>query len=162
MLKKILMGLGALFLLFIIIGVASGGDENGSTSVTDSSGDTASEEPQTSDSDTSGDEVAEEAVEPEKEPKKGPMTFGNWEVQGKIQPKADALGDFEAAFRVKNISDAPDAGFFTVSILKGNNIWATMDCSTSEIGPDQVGTAECISTDKFRRGWSEISIENAF
>lgn len=163
MLKNILIGLAVL----IALGVVFGSNSDEDTSATDTSGDTASEtsEP-TGASDTSGDDIEEvaeeEPVEPEKEPKKGPMTFGNWEVQGKIQPKADSLGDYEAAFRVKNISDAPDSGFFTVTILKGNNIWGTMDCSTADIGPGEVGTAECMSTDKFRRGWSEIAIENAF
>lgn len=162
MLKNILIGLAVL----IALGVVFGSNSDEDTSATDTSGDTASEtsEP-TGASDTSGDTeevVEEEQVEPEKEPKKGPLTFGNWEVQGKIRPQADGLGDFEAAFRVKNISDAPDSGFFTVSVLKGNTIWATMDCSTADIGPGQVGTAECVSMDKFRRGWSEIAIENAF
>ena len=163
MFKKILIGLGALFLLFIIIGVASGGGEDNTAS--DTSGDTATEtEEPTGASDTSGDdEIPEEQVSPEEEPKKGPMTFGNWEVQGKLKPKADPLGDFTVqAFRIKNTSDAPDTGFFTISVLKGNNVLATLDCSTSEIGPGQTGTAECFSTDKFKRGWTEIAIENAF
>lgn len=162
MLKKILIGLAVVIALAVIFAPS---DED--TTASDTSGDTTSDTSEaTGASDTSGDTeeetVPEEQVEPEKEPKKGPMTFGNWEVQGKIQPKADSLGDFEAAFRVKNISDAPDSGFFTISVLKGNNIWATLDCTTSDIGPGQVGTAECISMDKFRRGWSEIAIENAF
>ena len=107
-------------------------------------------------SDTAGDTEAVDADT------SGSMSVGNWKVIGKIKPKADFGGDFQATFRVKNVSDAEDAGFFTVNVLKGNNILGSMDCVSSPAAPGAISTVDCMSTDKFRRGWSEITIENSF
>lgn len=91
----------------------------------------------------------------------GPVSWGNWEVVGPISPKPE-FGDYALTMRVKNTGDAPDSGFFTVTILKGQNILGTLDCSTSEVKGGQVATADCMSTDKYATGWSEITVENAF
>jgi hypothetical protein len=63
---------------------------------------------------------------------------------------------------VKNTSDAVDQGMFTVTILKGSEILGTAMCSTSDVNPGAVATAECFSSDDFVPGWTELTIENAF
>lgn len=93
---------------------------------------------------------------------KGPLVWGNWQVVGKIQVKDDGLHDFDVVARVKNTGDSPDEGLFTVTILKGNKILGTADCSTSTVGPAAIGTADCFSMDKYVPGWTEVTIENAF
>ena len=108
------------------------------------------------DSDTSGDAGATASDNG------GALTVGNWKVVGKIAPEADFIGDFQATFRVKNTSDAEDTGIFTVNVLKGNKIMASMDCTSSPAAPGAIATVDCMSTDKFKRGWSEVTIENSF
>jgi len=93
--------------------------------------------------------------------KNGPLVWGNWETVGPITPKQDGLDDFELNFRVKNTSDAADSGWFTVTVLKGQAIMTSFDCTTSEIGPGQIGLAKCLSTDEYHPGWTEITIENS-
>lgn len=94
---------------------------------------------------------------------KGPITWGNWQVVGKLQvTKEDYTNDYSVITRVKNTGDAVDQGFFTVTILKGNDILGTADCSTSDVNPGSVAVATCSSMDSFKPGWTEVTIENAF
>ncbi|WP_232676859.1 hypothetical protein [Nocardioides sp. R-C-SC26] len=93
---------------------------------------------------------------------KGALTWGNWEVVGKLQVDQDGLNQYDVVTRVRNIGDSVDSGFFTVTILKGTDIVGTATCSTSDINPGSVGTAECFSTDDFVPGWTEVTIEDAF
>lgn len=93
---------------------------------------------------------------------KGALTWGNWQVVGQLQVSADGLDQFDVVTRVKNISDSPDEGLFTVTVLKGDEILATANCSTSTVAPGSVGLADCISMDDFVPGWTEVTIENAF
>lgn len=111
--------------------------------------------------DKGGDKPADTADNSSKG--KGAITWGNWEVVGKLQvTKEDFTGDYAVVTRVKNTGDDPDDGFFTVTILKGTNILGTADCSTSTVNPGATGTADCISTDKYQDGWTEVTIENSF
>lgn len=87
---------------------------------------------------------------------------GNWKIIGKIKPEADPLGHFAATFRVRNTSDAPDIPMLTVNVLKGQRIFSSMDCTGGEIKPRGVVTVDCFSTDKFKRGWSKVTVENTF
>jgi hypothetical protein len=84
-------------------------------------------------------------------------TVGNWQVQGKLTPKDDGLGDFGMTFRVLNTSSTEDTGIFTVDVLKGNTIWTSMTCTTSKVAPGQIGTTDCIGGDKFRTGWTDVT-----
>lgn len=94
--------------------------------------------------------------------KGGPMQVGDWEVQGKIHPEDDGLGDFAATFRVKNTGDTDRRPLFTVNALKGNKILGSMTCSGPNTPPGSIATVDCISTDAYKSGWSEVTIENAF
>lgn len=89
-------------------------------------------------------------------------TVGNWKVQGQLTPKNDGIGDFGLTFRVLNTSSSPDNGVFTVDVLKGQTIFTSMTCSTPQVAPGQIGTATCLSGDKFKTGWTDVTIENAF
>jgi hypothetical protein len=90
------------------------------------------------------------------------LSAGNWEVQGDVVVKRDFAGDFTANFRVENVSDTSDSALLTVSVLNGDTILGTIDCTTRAIGPGQIGNASCISLDKFSADWSEITLENTF
>jgi len=94
---------------------------------------------------------------------KGPLVWGNWEVVGRLQvTKEDFSGDFAVVTRVKNTGDSSDTGIFTVTILKGNNILGTADCTTPEIAAGSMGTASCFSTDNYKQGYTEVTIEDSF
>lgn len=93
---------------------------------------------------------------------KGALTWGNWEVVGKLQVKNSGLDMYQVDTRVKNVGDSTDTGIFTVTILKGTEILGTADCSTADIEPGGVGTANCFSTDDFKQGWTEVTIEDSF
>jgi hypothetical protein len=93
---------------------------------------------------------------------KGAIAWGNWQVVGKIQVKDDGIGSYDVKLRVKNTSGSKDTGIFTVNMLKGNTILGQADCTTPDIGPGEVGTANCFSTDDFKPGWTEITIEDSF
>lgn len=88
-------------------------------------------------------------------------TFGNWEVQGKLTPVDDGIGDFGMTFRVLNTGSTSDRGLFTVDVLKGDTILTALTCFTSNVAPGSIGTAQCSSTDGFQTGWTNITIENA-
>jgi hypothetical protein len=158
MFKKILLGILAVFVIIIGISVATGGgeDEPEDTTASQPEESTAPEEEAPDTKKEAADTEVDEADEP------GPMTVGNWEVVGKIKPEDDGLGDFTATFRVENTGDAEDTGVFTVNVLKGDDIMASMDCIGSPVAPGSIGTVDCISTDPFKKGWSEITIENSF
>lgn len=94
--------------------------------------------------------------------KNGPLTWGDWQTVGPLQLKEDALDMYGLTFRVKNRADSKETGIYTVTVLKGNKVLTTLDCTTGEIGPGQVGTAECFGTDDFKPGWTEITVEDAF
>ncbi|HSV41773.1 MAG TPA: hypothetical protein VLI04_23610 [Nocardioidaceae bacterium] len=94
---------------------------------------------------------------------KGAITWGNWEVVGQLQvTKEKFTGDYAVVTRVKNTGDDPDEGLFTVTVLKGTEILGTADCFTSTVASGSVGTADCISVDKYKDGWTEITIEDSF
>ena len=158
---KILTAILALFVIGVIASAAgSGGDPKipaaGNTDTTSDTSDTAgNSEPATSNE--------PEAAAPDNSTKgKGPLVWGNWETVGSIDVKDDGLNDYALTFRAKNTGDSPDEGFFTVTVLKGQNILGTMTCSTSTVQPGAIGTADCISTDTYTKGWTEVTIENAF
>lgn len=94
---------------------------------------------------------------------KGAITWGNWQVVGKIQVTNEQYtNDFSVILRAQNTSDSPDEGFFTVTILKGQSVLGTATCSTSTVQPGAIGTANCGSLDKYRAGWTSVTIEDAF
>ncbi len=94
---------------------------------------------------------------------KGAITWGNWEVVGKLQvTKEEFVDTFAVVARVKNTKDSADRGAFTVTILKGTEILGTATCSTSEVQPGAVATANCFSGDDYKAGFTEVTIENAF
>jgi hypothetical protein len=94
---------------------------------------------------------------------KGAITWGNWEVVGKLQvSKEDFTGSFAVVTRVRNTGDDADEGYFTVTILKGEQVLGTATCYTSTVQPGAIGTAKCSSTDDFKPGYTEVTIEDAF
>ena len=65
--------------------------------------------------------------------KNGPLTWGNWQVVGQPQiEKNGALEMYDVKLRVKNIGDSEDQGLFTMTLLKGDNVLATVDCNTAD------------------------------
>ena len=132
---------------------------------TETKGDTSAsqKEKSASDTKTSTNQKPKAKPKPDNSSKgRGPLTWGNWQVVGKLQVKDDGLHSYGVVTRVKNTSDSPDEGIFTVTILKGTKILGTADCTTSTVSPGGVGLANCFSTDSFVPGWTEVTIENAF
>ena len=148
--------------IIIIIAAASGG------------GDSEEEAPeaeatnsQSGDGQSAPDDGAEGATEQEvpdnSSTGRGPITWGNWEVVGRLQvTEEEFTGDYSVVTRVTNTGDSPDSGLFTVTILQGNEILGTADCSTSEAAPGATVTANCISVDTFNGDYDEVTIENTF
>jgi len=162
---KILTAILALFVIGIIASAAgAGGDDTPAASdpatTQTPDGSTASQTPSST----------EPESEPEPEPEvadnstkgKGPLVWGNWETVGSIKLTDDGLNSYGLTFRAKNTGDSPDEGFFTVTVLKAQDILGTLTCSTSTVQPGAIGTADCFSTDDYTKGWTEITIENAF
>jgi hypothetical protein len=147
--------------LIIIIAVAAGG--GGSSD--DSSGDDKGKDATNSQSgDGKAPTSAPEKAAPDNSSKgKGAITWGNWEVVGRLQvTKEEFSGDYAVVTRVKNTGDDADTGLFTVTILKGTEILGTADCSTAETDPGNTVTANCISTDKFNGDYTEVTIDDSF
>jgi hypothetical protein len=149
--------------VLIVIGAAAGGsgsDDKG-TQATDSptapATNSQTEEPTADPPSTKKAAVADNSSKG-----KGAITWGNWEVVGKIQVTKDALDQFDVVTRVRNTGDDSDEGLFTVTILKGDEILGTADCSTSTVQPGAIGTADCISLDNFKPGWTEVTIEDSY
>lgn len=155
--KPLWIGLIALVAIIgISVAASGGGDDAKDTSASQSA------DPGTGAEKDKSDKAEEAEVPSNSTNGDGALAWGNWEVVGKIQISDDGLGDYAADLRVKNTSDAVDTGMFTVTVLKGETILGTIDCSTSEIGPGSVGTASCFSSDKYTKGWTELTIENMF
>lgn len=149
--------------LAAIVGISAANSGGSSTSTNDDTAPTAASQKVTTakDAKPAGDKSS--AAKPDNTSKgKGAITWGNWEVVGRVQVKNNVLNSYDVVTRVKNTGDAVDQGAFTVTILKGTNILGTATCTTSDVNPGAVATANCFSGDDFVPGWTEISIENAF
>lgn len=162
--RNILLIVGGLFLLMVgcsVAVIAASGDPDATSDTQTEAAPSA--EPAPEEASPPKDAPEEEVDEPREEADEpAPLAVGNWEVVGQIEPEDDGLGDFGATFRVENTGDSDDEGLFTVNVLKGDDIWASMDCVTSTVAPGAIGTASCISIDEFRTGWDEITIEDSF
>lgn len=156
--KKRWIGLIAIVVIAIAAGAGSGGGD-------DDKGSQVADAPVTNSQSGDGDKPAEEKpAGPDNSSKgKGAITWGNWQVEGRLQvSKEDFSGDFAVVTRVRNTGDEADTGIFTVTILKGSEILGTADCTTPEIDPGAIGTANCFSTDDFKAGYTEVTIEDSF
>ncbi|HEY0905372.1 MAG TPA: hypothetical protein VGE14_15910 [Marmoricola sp.] len=153
------------FLALVIIGsAAASGSEDKGSQAGDGPTDTPSAAVTNSQTEGPASETPEPAEEADNSSKgAGAITWGNWQVVGKIQVKKEQFtDDYSVITRVRNTGDEPDEGFFTVTMLKGEEILGTADCSTSTVQSGAIGTADCFSTDAFKPGWTEITIEDAF
>jgi hypothetical protein len=150
------------FLGLCVIGViasAAGGGGGDTAPVAGDTTTTATSNP----SDASQPQPSDEPQAPDNSTNgKGPLVWGNWESVGPIDVKDDGLNDYALTFRAKNTGDSPDEGLFTVTVLKGQSILGTLTCSTSTVQPGALGTSDCFSTDSYTKGWTEVTIENAF
>lgn len=152
----------ALVVLIVIGSLASTGSDKGSQNDQASSTPTAKATNAQTEAPTDTTSAPAPAVKQGSKNGSG-ITWGNWEVVGKIQVTKEAYSnDYSVITRVRNTSSDPDEGFFTVTMLKGEQILGTATCSTSTVQPGAVGTANCSSMDKFKPGWTEITIEDAF
>lgn len=99
---------------------------------------------------------------------KQPMKWGNWQLVGKIKVEKGFNGEFDPDFQVKNTGGESDTGTFTVTFRKGKTALGTADCTTAlsldgtEVRPGDVGPIRCTGGDDFKKGWTEITIKDAF
>lgn len=82
-------------------------------------------------------------------------------VLGQIQIRPDSLNDFEAVFRVRNDTSNAKMAYFAMTLLKGQRIMATLDCSSagSNVRPGSTTTVECTTTDNYQSGWTSVEVE---
>ena len=92
------------------------------------------------------------------------FTIGNYTVKKGWKVGNDGSGGFEAKnVRITNTSKESDTVFFTLKVLKGNNVLANIDCNTGKIEPGQTQAGNCVDlTSKFERGWTRITAESTF
>lgn len=155
--------IGAIALLVIIGFSAANGGGSDTQAASDDSAPMAATQKESAAKDAKPAANKPAAAKPDNTSKgKGAITWGNWQVEGRVQVKDSGINTYDVVTRVKNTSDAVDQGMFTVTILKGATILGTATCSTSDVNPGAVATANCFSDDDFVPGWTEISIENAF
>lgn len=75
----------------------------------------------------------------------------------------DALGDLAIKnLKVKNNRDDKDAALTEIKFLKGNEVLASADCTTSQITPGQTVTVDCLSIDKLPKQYDKITINDSF
>lgn len=149
----------ALAIIGSAVGSSGGSGDDKPTTASQKVADTGN----TAKSDNSSESNEDSAPAPDNSSKgKGALTWGNWEVVGKIQVKDDGFHGYDVVTRVKNTGESPDEGLFTVTILKGQRILGTADCSTSTVAPGSIGLADCVSMDDYIPGWTEVTIEDMF
>lgn len=90
------------------------------------------------------------------------LAVGNWEVVGAIRPKPDDAGDFGASFRVRNVGTERDSAILTVTVRRGPRVLGSLACTTPEVRPGVTTTATCLSSSRYRPGWTEITLANTF
>lgn len=163
MLKKILIGIVALFVIGGIFSSLGGGEES-------SADDTITA---TADEDATSEEAAEDSekdsVEPTKAEKRAAKkaekqaenTIGNWYIMNK--PKfGEQYGMFDTVdLKVKNVSDSEDEPWLEIRLTKGNELVTTFDCIGRTVEAGQVTTLECSSLDDYR-DFTDYEIQNAF
>jgi hypothetical protein len=119
------------------------------------------EEVDTSQNVAANDAEAHDPTEAEAPSDAVEVTAGEWEVLGGIdalQPEADGLGDYTLSFEILNTGEVARSGVFTVNVLEGDVLLGSIDCYTGEVQPGEVGIADCLSTDEYKSGWTEIEI----
>ena len=95
---------------------------------------------------------------------KQPMTWGNWQLVDKIEVSDDLYGYYSPSFYVKNTAKESDVGAFTVTFLDGKRVLGSAWCTTGSRGvpAGEVGFALCEGDDPFKKGWTEITIEDTY
>ncbi|QNN53182.1 hypothetical protein [Nocardioides mesophilus] len=161
MFKKLLIGLGAVFLLIIVIGAISGGGSDSTSadeeSISGTNEDTA--EPATEDAGDTKEPAKEEPAAEESKP--AGNTVGNWTILNK--PKfGQEYGMFKSVdLRVQNTSDSEDDPWLEIRLTNGNDLVTTFDCIGQTVRPGETTTLECSSLDDFRK-FTDYEILNAF
>jgi len=156
---KILTAILALVVIGIIASAAGGGGSDKKPAA--SAGNTSDANP-TADSNAGGEPNASSEEADNSSKGKGPIVWGNWETVGPVKIKDDGTHSFGVDMRVMNNSDSPDEGMFTVTVLDGQEILGTVDCTTATVEPGKIGTANCFGFDPYKKGWTEFTIENTF
>jgi hypothetical protein len=93
------------------------------------------------------------------------FTIGKYSIQPGWKIAREPLGGFTVkGVTIKNTSDETDTVFFTMKVLDGNKVLASIDCNSSEIEPGQEQDGNCFDTGvgKYRTGWDKITVESAF
>ncbi|MDQ3423066.1 MAG: hypothetical protein M3510_06710 [Actinomycetota bacterium] len=76
---------------------------------------------------------------------------------------SDGLGDLAIKnLKVENNRDDKDSALVEIKFVKGDEVLALADCTTSPITPGQTVTVDCLSTDKLPKQYDKITINDSF
>jgi hypothetical protein len=76
---------------------------------------------------------------------------------------SDGLGDLAIKnLKVENNRDDKDSALVEIKFLKGDEVLASADCTTSPITPGQTVTVDCLSADKLPKQYDKITINDSF
>lgn len=64
--------------------------------------------------------------------------------------------------RVKNTGDSPDNAFLTFNLNKGDEVLASIECSSSEVQPGKTIKLSCIADEAPDRKWDSVSVRGEF
>lgn len=64
--------------------------------------------------------------------------------------------------RVKNTGDSADNAFLTFNLDKGDEVLASIECTSSEVQPGKTIKLSCIPADKPQAQWDSVSVRGEF
>lgn len=102
--------------------------------------------------------------EPVAEPAGDSLQAGGWEVTS-LDVGSDFIDDFEASTRIVNGTGSDvESAAFTITVLDGNDIFATLNGFSGAVADGETSTVSFISTDDFAEGdfSYEFQVDYAF
>jgi hypothetical protein len=142
---------GAFILIGIISSIAGGG---GSSSSNDTGGKPVASKTTHSPKPThSPSSPAPSKTKPAAPTGTLPMADGDWRLDT-LQLKNDGLGDFGGTARITYTGSDSSGGsnVFTITVLKGSTVVATLNGSADNVQPDGTETVQLISSDSWKPG----------
>jgi hypothetical protein len=92
-----------------------------------------------------------------------PFEVSNFKYAAGWSVVNDGLGDVDIKnLKVENNRADKDSALVEIKFLKGNEVLALVDCTSSSITPGQTVTVDCFSTDKLPKQYDKITINDSF
>lgn len=136
----------AIVVIIVIAAISSGGGSSDPESDSPSATQSKSDQP------TETKSSKPKSSKPAKPEGTLPLQDGDWRLdQVNLE---DGLGDFSGTARITYTGDDNDGGgnVFTITVLKGDKVVASLDGSADDVKPGGTETVTLISTDKWKPG----------